>query len=120
MLRPVFRPIQIWSRWTTRDADVDGVTIPEGSRVAILLGSANRDERHYPDPDHFDVHRNPADHVAFGQGIHLCVGAPLARAEIAATLNALVQQVATLECGEPVRRVNNTTRGLQSLPVSLS
>jgi cytochrome P450 len=113
-------PIQIWSRWTTRDADVDGVTVPEGSRVAILLGSANRDERHYPEPDRFDVHRNPADHVAFGHGIHLCVGAPLARAEVAATLNALVQQVSTLECGEPVRRVNNTTRGLERLPVSVS
>lgn len=113
-------PIQIWSRWTTGDADVDGVTIPEGSRVAILLGSANRDERHYADPDHFDVRRNPADHVAFGQGIHLCVGAPLARAEIAATLNALVQQASTLECGEPLRRVNNTTRGLERLPVSAS
>ena len=113
-------PIQTWARQTTRDVEIDGVTIPGGSRVAILFGSANRDERHYPEPDRFDVRRNPADHVGFGHGIHLCIGAPLARAELTAVIAALVQRVTTLECGAPVRRLNNTTRGLASLPVSVS
>jgi cytochrome P450 len=113
-------PIQTWARQSTGDVDVDGVTIPGGSRVAVLFGSANRDERHYPDPDHFDVRRNPADHVGFGHGIHLCIGASLARAELTAVLTAMVDRVTTIECGEPVRRLNNTTRGLASLPVSVS
>jgi cytochrome P450 len=113
-------PIQIWGRCCDEPVVVDGTTIPAGSRVAVLLGSANRDERHYPEPDHFDVTRNPADHVGFGHGIHLCLGAALARTEVQAVLTALVEQVATLECGEPVRRLNNTTRGLESLPVTVT
>jgi cytochrome P450 len=113
-------PIQTWARSCAEDVEVDGVTIPGGSRVAILFGSANRDERHYPEPDRFDVSRNPADHVGFGHGIHLCVGAPLARAELQAVVTAMVEQLTTLECGEPVRRLNNTTRGLAALPVTVS
>lgn len=113
-------PIQIWGRGCRQGAEIDGITIPAGSRMAVIFGSANRDERHYPDPDHFDVRRNPQDHVGFGHGIHACVGAPLARAEAHAVLTALVNQVATLECGEPVREPHNTTRGLAGLPMEVS
>jgi cytochrome P450 len=113
-------PIQIWARGCRHGAEIDGVEIPPGSRMAILLGSANRDERHYPDPDRYDVRRNPKDHVGFGHGIHACVGSPLAREEAHAVLRALVEQVTMLECGEPVWMPHNTTRGLHSLPMEIS
>ncbi|MGH8990742.1 MAG: cytochrome P450 [Acidimicrobiia bacterium] len=113
-------PIQIWARGCRHGAEIDGIEIPPGSRMAILLGSANRDERHYPEPDHYNVHRNPKDHVGFGHGIHACVGSPLAREEAHAVLRALVDQVATLECGDPVWVPHNTTRGLASLPMEIS
>lgn len=113
-------PIHTWARFCPGEATVDGVTIPAGSRVALLLGSANRDERNYANPDDFDIRRNPADHLGFGHGIHVCVGAPLARIQMTAVLTALCQQVTHLEIDEPVRQINNTTRGLASLPVVIS
>ncbi len=112
-------PIQIWGRACRDGAEVGGVAIPPGSRIALLLGSANRDERHYPDPDVYRLERNPKDHVAFGQGIHTCLGASLARAEAQALIGAVTHQVRTLECGEPSREPRNTTRGLTRLPMSL-
>jgi cytochrome P450 len=113
-------PISIWARGCRGGAEIDGITIPPGSRMCVLLASANRDERHYPDPDHYDVRRDPHDHVAFGHGIHSCVGSSLARTEAHAVLTALVNQVTTLECGEPVRKPHNTTRGLHGLPMTVS
>jgi cytochrome P450 len=113
-------PIQIWGRACRDGAELDGVSIPPGSRIALLVGSANRDERHYPDPDVYRLSRNPKDHVAFGHGIHTCLGAALARAEAHAVLTAMADQARTLECGTPSRRPGNTTRGLSSLPMSVS
>ena len=113
-------PIQTWGRVTTRDVDISGATIPQGARLAVLFGSANRDERKYADPERFDVTRNPADHVSFGHGIHLCLGAALAKAELIATLTALTSRVTSLEIGQPVRRLNNTARGLGNLPVTVT
>jgi cytochrome P450 len=113
-------PIQIWGRYCHREADFRGVTIPAGSRVAILFGAGNRDERNYRDPDRFDVRRKAVDHLAFGHGIHTCLGAALARAEVGSVITALLQRASRLECGEPVRRLNNTSRGLASLRVSVA
>jgi cytochrome P450 len=114
-------PIQIWSRFCREDTSVNDQTIPGGTRVAILIGSANRDERHYPDPETFDIRRNPIDQLGFGHGIHLCVGAPLARIEIASALTAILKGVRSINLlGEPTRRLNNTTRGFQNLPISVS
>jgi cytochrome P450 len=113
-------PISIWARGCRGGAEIDGITIPPGSRMCVLMASANRDERHYPDPDHYDVRRDPHDHVAFGHGIHSCVGSSLARTEAHAVLTALVNHVTTLECGDPVRKPHNTTRGLHSLPMTIS
>jgi cytochrome P450 len=112
-------PINIWARGCRNGADVDGGKIPPGSRVAILLGSANRDERHYSDPDRFEIARNAQDHVAFGSGVHFCVGAPLARALGTALLSALARQATTITCGEPVRRINNIVRAFASVPTEL-
>src|SRR5436309_2012412 len=113
-------PISIWARGCRNGADIDGVTIPPGSRMCVLIASANRDERHYPDPDHYDVRRDPHDHIAFGHGIHSCVGSGLARTEAHAVLAALVDRVTTMECGEPAREPHNTTRGLAGLPMTVA
>jgi cytochrome P450 len=113
-------PIQVWGRECPDGAEIDGTPIPAGSRVAILIGATGRDERHYPDPDRFDVRRNPTDHQSFGNGIHRCVGAPLAGIEIAAVLKAVLDTGCRIELiGEPARRLNNTTRGFESLPLAL-
>jgi cytochrome P450 len=111
--------IQVWGRWTRADWDAEGTVIPAGSRVAMMLGSGNRDDRHYPDADHFDIHRNPRDHLAFGYGIHLCIGAPLARAQLSAVIGALVKHVERMDVGEPTRHFNNTVRGLETLPITV-
>jgi cytochrome P450 len=113
-------PIAIWARGCRDGAEIDGVTIPPGSRMCVLIASANRDERHYPDPDRYDVRRDPHDHVAFGHGIHSCVGSSLARTEAHAVLAALVSQVTAMGCGEPVREPHSTTRGLAGLPMQIA
>jgi cytochrome P450 len=115
-------PIQFFSRATTRDVDLgEGVVIPVDSRVVHSYGAANRDERHYPDPDVFDVRRNPGDHLAFDFGTHSCPGRSLAMMEGQALFTALAERVTTIELtGEPVWGVNNSTRGLTRLPVRIS
>jgi cytochrome P450 len=85
-------PVQLIIRQTTREVELSGTTIPAGATVFLLLGSANRDERKFPDPDRFDVLRNPRDHLAFGYGIHYCLGAELARLEAKVALEALLFQ----------------------------
>ena len=113
-------PLQVLSRLSKREWDAAGTPVPAGARVAVMFASANRDERHYPDPDRFDVRRNPQDHLGFGFGIHHCVGQSLARAEVHAVVQALAKRVRRIEsAGEPVRHLNNTMRTLKSLPVQL-
>jgi cytochrome P450 len=74
-------PSQYQGRSTTRDVECYGRTVPKGARVLLLTGAANRDEREFPDPDRFDVTRRPETHIGFGQGVHFCLGASLARLE---------------------------------------
>jgi cytochrome P450 len=112
-------PVYTFKRVTSREVDVEGITIPENADVVMLYGSANRDERKWQDPDRFDVRRGPVDHVGFGYGIHGCAGQGLARMEGQAVLNALVRRVARFEIGEPKRRLNNVIRGLGSLPTTI-
>ncbi|MGM0930276.1 MAG: cytochrome P450 [Actinomycetota bacterium] len=104
-------------RVTTRDVDVDGTIIPAGSQVALLFCAGNRDPRHYQDPDTFLVERNPIDHLSFGYGVHGCAGQGLARLEAYAVLDALRRRVKAFTVGEGVRKINNSSRGLDSLPV---
>lgn len=111
-------PVQEFFRLTTRNVDVDGVTIPEGTRVLLCFGAANRDERHYPDPDRFDLRRNPVDHLAFGYATHGCAGQGLARIEAQALVGALLRRVTRIElAGPPVLHDNPIARGLAHLPV---
>jgi cytochrome P450 len=97
---------------------VSGACLPQGARVLISYASANRDERHYPVPDAFDVRRNPRDHVGWGHGAHTCVGMHLARLEMEVLLSALVRHVARIEVGFPERLHNNCLQGYSALPAT--
>jgi len=111
-------PISSLYRTTTKDTELAGTMIPKDSKVQVFLGSANRDPRFWERPDEFDLRRSTTGHVAFGAGIHMCVGQMIARLEGEAVLNALIRRVARIELdGPPVRRINNTLRSLESLPL---
>jgi cytochrome P450 len=84
-------------RTATQDVELAGVKIPKGAYVAPLLGSANRDDRRFPDGDRFDIGRNPQGHVGFGFGKHFCLGASLARLEARCAMQALVPELVRLE-----------------------
>jgi cytochrome P450 len=115
-------PAQFFSRATTRDVDLgEGCIIPKDSKVAHSYAAANRDERHYPDPERFDVTRNPTDNLAFDFGVHACPGRTLATMEGEMLFTALAERVTTIELiGEPTREPNNITRGWASLPMRIS
>jgi cytochrome P450 len=89
-------PVQYVSRESTAPATIAGFDIPEGELVSVALGSANRDERHFDDPDRFDLHRDAGEHVAFGLGPHFCAGSQLARAETRIAVNALLDRLPNL------------------------
>jgi cytochrome P450 len=112
-------PVQTFFRTTTRDVDVDGARIPAGEKVLLFLGAANRDPRRWGnDADRYDIRRQASGHVAFGQGIHACVGQAIARLEGELILGALARRVSRLElAGEARPRLNNTLRGFSSVPV---
>jgi len=112
-------PVPQFSRVLTEDHEIDGVPLPAGSRVALLYGSANRDERHYPDPTRFDITRRPSDHLAFGRGEHVCVGMHLARLEITALLHRLADRVSRFEIVASTPMINNGLRGLEHLEVTV-
>ncbi|HEY4042862.1 MAG TPA: cytochrome P450 [Rhodopila sp.] len=127
LARPAFEeairlesPVQTFFRTTTREVAIGEATLPEGSKVLMFLGAANRDPRRWERPDDYDPTRRNAGHVGFGTGIHGCVGAVLARLEGELVLGALARKVRSIElAGEPKRRYNNTLRGLASLPVHM-
>lgn len=111
-------PVQTFFRTTTRPVEIGGVALGEGEKVLMFLGAANRDPRHWPEPDRFDIRRRAAGHVGFGWGVHNCVGQILARLEGEVMVAALARRAASLEISGPVvRRYNNTLRGLERLPV---
>lgn len=113
-------PVTQFTRVLTEDHEIDGVPLAAGSRVALLYGSANRDERKYPDPTRFDITRRPSDHLSFGRGEHVCIGMHLARLEMTALLERLADQVARFEVQSAVPLVNNGLRGLRTLEVTVS
>jgi cytochrome P450 len=111
-------PVHYFSRMVMADVVLGGVEIQAGTRVLMMYGSANRDERRFDDPDRFDVTRNEGGQLAFGRGIHLCVGINLARLEAHSLLAALVERVERFEpAGEREWTVNNTLHGLHRLPI---
>jgi cytochrome P450 len=92
--------VQRLFRWTTREIEVSGVKFAAGDRVTIFYGAANRDPHVFLNPDEFRLDRDLRNHVAFGAGIHYCLGAPLARAEARITLNAFLDRYPTIRHGE--------------------
>ncbi len=89
-------PVLFVGRETTRPVTIAGVEIPEGRMVSPSIGSANRDEGHYPDPDRWDLHRGADDHLSFGGGRHFCLGYHLARIEARIALDAILDRLPTL------------------------
>ena len=111
-------PVQTFFRTTTREIEVGGVRLGEGEKVLLFLAAANRDPRRWERADQFDVRRRATGHMTFGTGIHGCVGQAIARLESEALFGALAKRGVSLEMtGEPTRRLNNTLRGLETLPL---
>ena len=107
-------------RTTTRDVALAGVPIPAGEKVLVLFAAGNRDPKRWDIPDTFDIERDARGHLGFGAGVHKCVGQMVARLEIEIVLAALIERVECLElAGDPRFRLNNSLRGLESLPLRL-
>jgi len=108
-------------RYAREDVTIEGVTIQQGSLVFAALASANRDDRRFPDPDTLDLTRDPNRHLAFGLGIHYCLGAPLARLEGQIAINALLRRAPDLQLAVAPNtlrwRKGLVLRGLAALPV---
>ncbi|MBW2242079.1 MAG: cytochrome P450 [Deltaproteobacteria bacterium] len=111
-------PVRGFTRFAAKPYEADDVSIPQGERVLILYGAANRDERRYAEPDRFDVTRDSRDHVAFGHGVHRCAGGHLAQLEMEALLRALVARVRHIEVGEPRMLMSNMLHGYEAFEAS--
>src|SRR5262252_8078435 len=112
-------PVQRTGRITNTDVELDGRKIAKGSLVLTAIGAAHRDPAHFHDPDRLDITRRDNRHVAFGFGIHFCLGAPLARVEGQIALGTLLRRMPNLAlAGTPTWRESSTLRGLASLPVT--
>jgi cytochrome P450 len=113
-------PLQMFERWVLDDVEIGGVTVERGAEVALLFGSANRDPARFDDPDRLDLARADNPHVGFGAGVHYCLGAPLARLELAASFGALLERAPGLRpVREPRWRPGYVIRGLEELLVTL-
>ena len=114
-------PVQTFFRTTTAPVELGGIALPADAKILLFLAAANRDPRRWEQPERFDVGRRASGHVAFGAGIHMCVGQMLARLESEMVLAALLARFARIEiAGEPKRKLNNTLRQFASLPVELT
>jgi len=111
-------------RFAAQDVEIDGTIIPRGDLVLVAVSSANRDPERFPFPDAMDLGRDPAGHVAFGHGIHYCLGAPLARMEGEIAFGTLLERFSDITLAVPPEslrfRPGTLIRGLESLPVRLT
>jgi cytochrome P450 len=113
-------PLQLFERTALSDTVIGEVTVAAGTKIAALLGAANRDPAVFADADRFDVARENNPHLGFGAGIHFCVGAPLARVELQASLATLIRRFPTIVLvAPPQRRPEFVLRGVRSLHVTL-
>jgi cytochrome P450 len=114
-------PLQLFERTATEPVRIGSVTVEPGQKIAALLGAANRDPAVFADPDRLDLARWPNPHLGFGAGIHFCLGAPLARVELQASLATLLTDLPGLAlAGEPTRHPTFTHRGFATLPVTVT
>jgi cytochrome P450 len=112
-------PLQMFERWVLEDADIHGVTVPQGAELGLLFGSANRDPAVFARPDALDVARAPNPHLSFGAGTHFCLGAPLARLELEVSFATLLRRLPGMELAtEPAWRPAYIVRGLERLDVT--
>ncbi len=113
--------VQTFFRTTTTETTLGDVALPAGAKILLFLGAANRDARRWEEPDRFDISRKTSGYVAFGYGIHSCVGQAVARMEGEIVLKALAERIERIElAAPPVRKLNNTLRGLASLPLRVT
>lgn len=114
-------PSPVNGRWTTEDVELHGTVIPADAKVLLLTGAAGRDERAYPDPDRFDIHRKIDRHMSFGYGIHLCIGAALARMEGKIAIEETLRRYPAWEVDldNAVLLFTSTVRGYSQLPISV-
>jgi cytochrome P450 len=112
-------PVQLTARTLTRDVELHGQKMRAGEKVALLLASANRDERQFSDPDRFDIDRDSSGHLGFGLGMHFCLGASLARLEARIALEELLLRVPEYRVDrDGTRRVHAASvRGFETLPI---
>src|SRR5262245_41048625 len=112
-------PSPVQARYVAKEVELYGRTVPEGSAILLLNGSANRDDRKFPDGDRFDIRRKIDHHLAFGYGIHFCLGAALARLEGRVALDEVLKRFPFWEIDRDhaVQARTSTVRGWQSLPV---
>jgi cytochrome P450 len=115
-------PSPVQARYVTRDVEHYGTVVPEGSVMAVLTASGNRDERKFPDADRFDIRRRIDHHLAFGYGVHFCMGAALARLEGRVALDEVLQRFPAWEVDwdNAVQARTSTVRGWERLPVLTS
>jgi 4-methoxybenzoate monooxygenase (O-demethylating) len=112
-------PVQTLFRTTTRAVEIGGVRIEDGEKIFLSVASANRDPRKWSEPARFNIARKIAGHVGYGAGIHVCAGMIIARMEGDAVLGAVARLVDRIElAGEPEYQLNNTLRGLSTLPIT--
>ncbi len=115
---------QISPRYALEDVNLNGQVIAKGSTIMVGIASANRDERVFVNADHFDITRTPNPHVAFGFGIHYCLGAPLARMEAQIAFSVLLERFPKMELATALEKLewrgNVALRGLRSLPIRLN
>jgi cytochrome P450 len=113
-------PSHYQGRWVEQDVTLHGITIPADSRVVLITGAANHDERAFENPEYFDIHRDIERHVGLGFGIHLCVGAALARLETRIAFEELLKRYPNYELRQPMKRAySSNVRGLSNLPLAL-
>jgi len=116
-------PVQTLMRFAAENTGISGTPVETGAMVAVIFGAANRDPAQFPEPDRFDVGRTPNEHLAFGEGIHFCLGAPLARLEARIAFEAIVERCAEIRLADPTAalsyRGSFITRGLRALPLAV-
>ncbi len=116
-------PVQMTVRIAEQDTSIGGTEIARNSMAFVLLAAANRDPRQFPNPERFDIARTPNEHLSFGEGIHFCLGAPLARLEGAIAIGAVLERFPKLRVADPAAKLSYrgslALRGLQSLPLAI-
>ena len=116
-------PVQSTARFTKSDFELSGTFFPAGFPIFVILAAANRDPAQFPDPDRFDITRDPNDHLAFGEGIHFCIGSPLARLEAQLAFSSMLERFPKLRLRDPGAKLQYKgsyfLRGLAALPMAI-